>query len=185
MAYQRKHAGQEPRDAQAPPRALPPKSVWNVNADAGSYENPSNMPKSSGAPAKKKDDDEGISDERLAQLRQRVKTRELKARVETIMNCYYVILLVAGGSFWYSLDNYGVDQTVTWFLYGGLGLLLFAFFTNLVANRLDHPILQAVAGMIAITGIPIIAVALFTFVWISMFFKESWREMWLGLVDRT
>jgi len=82
-----------------------------------------------------------------------------------------------------SIKTYGVDRTVLWHIEGGVFVMLLAAFTYLLALQQDSPYLEAASGMLAITGIPVLLVTGFIFVWFSLFFKASWREAWLGLMD--
>lgn len=86
-------------------------------------------------------------------------------------------------NFYRSIKTYGVDRTVLWHVEGGVFVMLLAAATYLLSMQQDSPYLEAASGMLAITGVPVLLVAGFVFVWISVFFKASWRDAWLSLID--
>ena len=86
-------------------------------------------------------------------------------------------------NFYRSIKEYGIDRTVLWHIEGGVFVMLLAVATYLLSLQQDSAYLEAASGMLAITGVPVLLVAGFVFLWISMFFKSSWREAWLSLLD--
>ena len=127
------------------------------------------------------EDDEPISTERLNELRMRVASRDLKKRVDRIMYGYYIVLLAVFVNFYFSISKHGIDKTIRWHVYGGSFLCVLSVLLWLVANITDDKITSAAAGMVLITGLPILLLTLFVFVWINLFFNRSWRDAWLSL----
>jgi hypothetical protein len=125
-------------------------------------------------------EDEGFTIDRLNQIRMRVAARELNSRVEGIMNLYYVVLFLLGLNFYRIIGKYGVDLAVQWYCIGGATLLVVAAFMYVSASKLGNMNLSAASGMLAITGAPVITMAVFTYLWVSIFFKHTWREKWLS-----
>mmetsp|Transcript_83704 Transcript_83704/g.162779 ORF Transcript_83704/g.162779 Transcript_83704/m.162779 type:complete len:173 (-) Transcript_83704:159-677(-) len=128
-------------------------------------------------------DDQRFTVDRLNQLRLKVAARELNAKIERIMNFYYLILFGLGFNFYRMIGKYGIDLAVTWHCIGGMISIVVAGIMYLFSSRYDNANFTAVSGMLAITGLPVIAIALCTYLWVSMFFKPTWRNGWLSLVS--
>mmetsp|Transcript_1360 Transcript_1360/g.2882 ORF Transcript_1360/g.2882 Transcript_1360/m.2882 type:complete len:160 (-) Transcript_1360:342-821(-) len=131
----------------------------------------------------RKIDDGELTAERLDELRIRVRARKIKKNVDTIMNVYYLVLMGIVVSFYHNVKYHGIDHSIEWYFKGGVALLVFAAILNYISGKLDSGELQACSGMVAITGIPIVAITFFVFMWINIFFNESWNDAWRALVE--
>mmetsp|Transcript_6048 Transcript_6048/g.7830 ORF Transcript_6048/g.7830 Transcript_6048/m.7830 type:complete len:117 (-) Transcript_6048:297-647(-) len=110
----------------------------------------------------------------------RVASRELKQRVERIMYIYYFVLCALFIYFYICLGHHGIDYTIELYIKGGLLLILVAALFHIVSFYVDNSGLSVAAGMFAITGIPVLLMAGFVYVWISIFFKHEWRSAWIN-----
>ena len=129
------------------------------------------------------EEDEPISQDRLNELRMRVASRELKLRVDNIMSFYYLVLAAIFVNFYFCVKSYGIDSAMYYHMCGGGLLCLLGAVVYVAANSVDNQLLVATGGMLFITGLPVIFMTFFVWVWISLFFKRSWREAWLSMVD--
>lgn len=129
------------------------------------------------------EDDSIISEDRLRQLRERVRIRETAKKVEYFMYFYYVLLTFSTLSFFYCMSENGLDRAVTYYLSGGIVVLAISGILYLYASYIDNGLMTALVGMVVITALPVMGVSIFTYVWVSIFFKDSWRKMFLGFAN--
>jgi hypothetical protein len=130
------------------------------------------------------DEDEGprFTKERLRELRARVGARDIKQKAERIMYAYYIVIAAFAYGFYKSLARNGIDYTVEIYAQIGIGILGLAMLFHMASYTTDNVFVAAIAGMLAITGIPLITLAAFVYVWVSVFFKHEWRSQWIDYV---
>lgn len=120
--------------------------------------------------------------ERLRELRAKVGARDIKSKADRIMYIYFCIILGFGIFFFKSLGSYGIDYTVELYIQIAAGILALAMVFHTASYFTDNVFIAAIAGMLAITGVPVLVLAVFVYVWVSMFFKHEWRTRWLDFI---
>ena len=133
--------------------------------------------------AREAEKDGELTSERLEELRLRVRARKIRRTVDRIMNAYYLVLAGLAVGFYFCVKRYGIDASIEWYFKGGAALLIAAMVLYVVSEKTDSGEVQALSGMVAITGLPLVAATFFVYVWMNIFFDESWFDAWRALVQ--